>query len=82
MYRIEIEKPARKRLAKIPKKFQYKIIEAIESLSYDPFLGKKLEGEFEGKYSLRVWPYRVIYRIFKKEIFILILDIGHRQGIY
>jgi len=51
---------------------------AFEKLSLDPFIGKKLSGEFEGHYSVRVWPYRVVYKIYKNELLVLVIRIGHR----
>jgi len=51
-------------------------------LRTDPLLGKPLTGEFKGQYSVRAWPYRVIYQILKQEKIILITTIQHRQGAY
>jgi len=33
---------------------------AFAALAVDPYIGKKLHGEYEGQYTLRVWPYRII----------------------
>jgi len=41
-----------------------------------------LEGEYRGQWSLRVWPYRIIYRVEKRKLIVLILEIAHRQGAY
>ena len=54
----------------------------LNILSKDPFSGKKLEGELKGKYSIRAWPYRIVYQILKNELIVLVVDIGHRQGVY
>ena len=54
----------------------------MRDLALDPFQGKKLKGELRGQYSIRVWPYRIIYQIYKKELIITIIDVGHRQGVY
>lgn len=48
----------------------------------DPFIGKKLEGRFEGAYSYRVWPYRIIYRVYKNLLIVVVVHVGHRQGVY
>jgi len=63
------------------RKIKTRIITGISKLSEDPLAGKKLEGKFEGQYSLRVWPYRIVYYINKKRD-IIITDIGHRKEIY
>jgi mRNA interferase RelE/StbE len=54
----------------------------LEDILQDPFSGKKLEGELKNCYSSRAWPYRIIYEIRKKELVIVVIKIGHRQGVY
>lgn len=71
-----------KNLKKIPESWQRRIIKAISGLKEDPYEGKKLKGQMENLYSLRVWPYRIVYVVKKEEITVLVLDIGHRQNIY
>lgn len=66
---------------KIPEIEKKKLKKKISFLETEPFLGKKLGGELEGSYSMRVWPYRVIYLI-KKNGDIWITHIFHRQGAY
>ena len=82
MFQIEYSPKASKNLEKIPRKHQDRILRAVDNLSTDPFLGKKLEGHYTGLYSLRVWPYRIIYAIEKKKLIIYVVTIGHRQSIY
>lgn len=82
MFQVVYRTEAIKALKKIPKNWQRRILKAIEPLKQNPFLGKTLKGEFEGFFSLRVWPYRIIYRIERKKLIIVLVDIGHRQGIY
>jgi len=77
-----IFKTCKKKLLKIPKPHRKRIAAAIDGLAVNPFAGKKLYGELLGTFSLRIWPYRIIYQINKQQIIITILDIGHRQGIY
>lgn len=81
-YKIQVQKSAQKQLNKIPHIYRGKIEKAIDSLAMDPFAGKKLEGELKGQYSVRVWPYRIIYQIYKKELIISVIDVGRRQGVY
>lgn len=63
------------------KKTKDKITQALLKLSQNPHAGKKLHGKLEGTYSLRIWPYRILYE-FTKEKNIMITDIGHRKEIY
>lgn len=82
MYRVEFSLRAMKAFKRIPETWQKRLSRIIESLKSAPYQGKKLQGELAGYYSVRVWPYRIIYQINKKSITIYILDIGHRQGVY
>ena len=81
-YTLIIEKQAEKELDKIPRQYRGKIRAAFRSLTEDPFQGKKLDGELKGKYSIRAWPYRIIYEIRKKELYVSVVHVGHRQGVY
>jgi mRNA interferase RelE/StbE len=78
---IQYRPTAVKQIKKLQKKDQKKILRIIEELSADPFAGKKLKGEFAGLYSLRAWPYRIIYSVDERHS-ILILSASHRQGVY
>lgn len=81
-YVLILETNAKKELNKIPQLYRGKIIKALDSLTENPFQGKKLDGELTGKYSIKVWPYRIIYEIRKRELYVTVVHIGHRQGIY
>lgn len=71
-----------KDLKNIPAVFGKKLLRAIELLKTDPFRGKKLQGRLSGIYSLRVWPYRILYEVHRQEILVIVLHIGQRQGVY
>ena len=81
-YTIILEKRAKKELNNIPEKDQIKIIRVLDTISREPFAGKKLGGELQGKYAVRAWPYRIIYEIRKRELYVSVVHIGHRQGVY
>lgn len=80
--KIELSDAAKKDLKRLPKPEGKKIARKIFQLGQFPFAGKKLSGELDSKYSLRSWPYRIIYKIYKKEEIVYILIIEHRQGVY
>lgn len=80
MPQIEYRPRVLKQFKKIPKIEQGKIIRKIEALAKDPKFGKSLQGEYEGLFSLKAWPYRIIYQIERSGI--LIYSIKHRQGSY
>lgn len=82
MMKVEYSDTARKQLKKLPKTKQVKVLKKIEKLKNDPYAGKKLKGEFEGLRSLKVWPYRVVYRYLSQDKILFINVIQHRQRVY
>lgn len=82
IYTVVLERKAQKQLRKIPQQYQDRIIPALRYLAHDPFAGKKLRGDHKSEYTLRVWPYRIIYKIEKKTVTVFVLAIGHRQSVY
>ena len=63
------------------KKLEMRIQGAKSKLEQNPLLGKKLTGKLEGQYSLRIWPYRIVYFI-SQEKDVIITDIRHRKDVY
>lgn len=81
-WEIRIEKKAQKELNKIPAEHQKRLIATLITITADPFVGKKMDGKFNGLYTYRVWPYRIIYKIYKEILLIVVIRVGHRQGVY
>jgi len=81
-FQVIFTRKAEKALGSFPDAYRLKIIQAIREIKSDPFFGKKLLGKKKGQYSARVWPYRIIYHIEKKQLIIIVIDIDHRQGVY
>lgn len=81
-WEIKFGKKIQKELDKIPARYQKKILASLPAIAEDPFVGKKLNGELIGLYSYRVWPYRIIYKIYKEVLVVVIIRIGHRQETY
>lgn len=82
MFTVKYSASALKALEKIPRNWQIRIQKVISALKLNPYQGKKLQGKLMGDRAFRVWPYRIIYIIKEREVVIIILHIGHRQGIY
>jgi len=82
MYQIVLSRSADKDLNKVDSKFKPHIFAALFDLRKNPYLGKKLKGRFQDYCSLRVGIYRIIYKIYKRELNILVIRIGPRQGVY
>lgn len=58
-----------------------------ERLATDPRCGKRLSGLREGDtdrplWSLRVGDYRVVYAFSDTEVWVLVVRVGHRRGVY
>ena len=81
-YKILFKGEAEKEFKKLPNSFRGKVAVILNSIAEDPFIGKKLHGEYKNYYSVRVWPYRIVYRILKKEIVVVVVKIKHRKDAY
>lgn len=82
MFHLEISRKAGKELEKIPSPQRDRIIKKFADLTNNPYLGKKLEGEYENCRSVYVWPYRIIYMVLKDRLLVYVINVGHRQGVY
>jgi addiction module RelE/StbE family toxin len=80
--RIIITPKALAHCKRLPKKEIFKTQQRLKLLETNPYLGKKLEGKFAGTYSLRAWPYRILYIIEQGQKTIFVVSILHRQGVY
>lgn len=81
-YQLILPKTVEKKLNKLDQKAQNRIKTSLVLLAANPYIGKKLQGKYEKYYSLRVWPYRVIYEIIQRKCVVLVINIAHRQGVY
>jgi mRNA interferase RelE/StbE len=82
LYQVKLAPKAEKELNNLNHSEKSKVLKQLVYLTANPFLGKKLKGEWSDFYSLRSWPYRIIYQIYKHELIIMVVAIGHRQGVY
>lgn len=80
--RVALSENAQKQYIKLPIFIKTRIDKKINSLGQNPYLGKKLSGEFKNFWSIRAWPYRIIYEINEAEKRIEVHKIAHRQGAY
>ena len=82
MYIVILKKRAAKQHAKLSKDDQERVVAALDELRENPFTGKKLDGEQAGLWSVRVWPYRIIYMIDKNIVTVTVVAIGQRKDVY
>lgn len=70
-----------KKLQKLDRIVQTRIIEKLDEAASDPFLvAKRLTGV--NLYSIRVGDYRVIVTIEKNSMIVFVIDLSHRSKIY
>lgn len=81
-FQLILQKKAKKSLNNLLPRDYQKVLAVLTQLAINPYAGKKLDGELGGSYSYRVWPYRIVYKIYKKQLVVMVLNIGHRQGVY
>jgi len=80
--KVALSKDAQKQYKRLSKSQRSKVNKKLIELEQNPYAGKKLEGELKGIYSLRVWPYRMLYEINSADQIIQVHKIAHRQGVY
>ena len=79
---LVLKPSARKALDSLGETDRRKALLVLEAIERDPYGGKKLQGDLHRQYSVHAWPYRVVYEIFKRELVVIVIKIGHRQGVY
>lgn len=82
MPKLEISKNAKKDLKKFTKKDRVRISKAIDYLETNPYFGKKMSGEFEDLWRIKVPPFRVVYQYDKADNLVTVVSIDYREGIY
>jgi mRNA-degrading endonuclease RelE of RelBE toxin-antitoxin system len=81
-FQIFLAKSAAQNLRSLNPSDQKKINRKLSLLKSDPLAGKKLKGQLEGRYSLRAWPYRIIYQVKVSQKAVYVSAIVHRQNAY
>jgi mRNA-degrading endonuclease RelE of RelBE toxin-antitoxin system len=82
-WRLVVAAPAARDLTRLPEKAAAAVVETFTAIAADPHrIGKPLAFEWQGCWSARRGPYRVIYRIDEQTHTITVLAIGHRAHIY
>lgn len=82
MYLVFLENRAKKELKKLDKNSQGKVLKHLHFLEENPFLGGKMQGEFQGFYRIKIPPLRIIYFPDLKNKIIRVRAIGFRGDIY
>ncbi len=75
---IRIPASVRKSMKRIPPPWIDRLWLAIDSLQLNPYTGVAMSGNMQDKRKVKVWPYRIIYRVDKAEKVIVVLEVAHR----
>lgn len=79
-YRVEVERRARKELARLPRQSQERIVAAIEGLAETPRPAGCLpvKAAPQGTYRIRVGDYRIVYAVVDGDSVVVIARITRR----
>jgi len=81
-YRIIYSRASRNQVRSLHPQIKPLVKSNIQKLKENPYLGKPLERELSGYYSLSMKRFRAIYKINQPEHVIQIYYVGHRKYIY
>lgn len=82
-YEVRWSAAAGRELRAIPADPRRRILIAVLSLADDPFLpGSRKLKDGAAEYRLRVGDYRVLYDVYRTEVVVQVLRVGHRREVY
>lgn len=82
MYDVVLGRHAVRVLEKATPAVRRRIVGALERVKAKPHSGKRLRGEMEGLFSLRIGILRAVYEVDVEKKTVVILAIGPRGDIY
>ncbi|MEA1872143.1 MAG: type II toxin-antitoxin system RelE/ParE family toxin [Chloroflexota bacterium] len=82
MYKVVLSRDAARTLEKATPAMIRRIIAALEKVKAKPDSGKRLRGELEGLFSLRIGGMRAVYEVDAEKKAVVVLAIGPRGDIY
>jgi mRNA interferase RelE/StbE len=81
-YTVEIKPAAQRDIKKLPQALQIRITQRLKELETHPRRGARKLQRFENRYRVRVGDYRIIYEIHDNILRVVVVEVGHRGGIY
>ena len=85
-WKIEFDGDVEKELKKLGRQAQKTILtylrERVAKSNNPRDFGKPLQGDKSGFWRYRVNDYRIICRIYDKEVVVLVVTVGHRKNVY
>lgn len=81
-YDVRLTSRAARDLKRLDNSVRTPVIKALEKLASDPEAGKPLQPPLKDLYSFRAGDYRIIYKIYKGELVVVVISVGHRREVY
>lgn len=81
-FELKIKPKAEKKLDVLNDKDYARAMQILVAIKESPFSGKKLHGKHKEEYSVRVWPFRFLYKIYKHELLVSVIKFEHRKDAY
>jgi mRNA interferase RelE/StbE len=81
-FRLVYSETCRKQIRSLPPQIKPVIKSRIEEIAGNPLMGKLLERELSGYFSLRINRYRVIYKIQESDGVVEVHFVGRRRDVY
>jgi mRNA interferase RelE/StbE len=82
VYEVVLNKNAVVSLGKSTPQIRHRIFAALDKVKTNPLSGKRLHGELDGLFSLRIGEMRIIYEIDSNQKIIVVHAIGPRGDVY
>ncbi len=79
-FELSFTKEFLRKIKKLDRKAQIRILKSIKTLEESPYSGKRLTGRLKGLMSLRQGEYRIIYQVRGNQV--ILRTVGHRKDIY
>lgn len=82
-YQVRVPKKVQREIAKLPKRIQQQVINALKGLEKNPRLGAPLKWNLKGYWSYHIGrAYRIVYRIDDDKKVVWINRVRHRRHAY
>ncbi|MDO8472809.1 MAG: type II toxin-antitoxin system RelE/ParE family toxin [Dehalococcoidia bacterium] len=81
-FEVVLSREAARTLGKLTPSLSRRVLAAMEKLRSDPQKGKRLHGELEGLFRLRVGGMRVVYETDLERNVVIVHAVGPRGDVY
>lgn len=82
MYEVVFGREAARTLERLTPAMRGRVFQALETARVNPLRAKRLRGELEGLFSLRIGEMRVVYEVDPEEMVMVVHAIGPRGDVY